>query len=190
MRIAVLGAGSVGRTLGDHWSRAGHEVRYGSREPSGGANVGPHAEVAVWAEVVLLAVPGSGAVELVRSLGSALDGRTVIDATNRVGGATLHCLDAIGAAAPAARRNRAFSTVGWEVMAEPLIDGRRADLFYCGDEADRPVMERLIADTGSRPIRVGGLDEAETVDGVARLWFALALRQGLGRRLGFAVLGA
>jgi predicted dinucleotide-binding enzyme len=41
---------------------------------------------------------------------------------------------------------------------------------------------------GLRPVRVGGLDCADVVDGVTRLWFALALHQGHGRHLGLRVL--
>ena len=34
MRIAVIGAGNVGRALGGAWRKAGHEVRYGLRNPA------------------------------------------------------------------------------------------------------------------------------------------------------------
>lgn len=33
MRIAVVGAGTIGRTLGDKWTAAGHRVVYGVRRP-------------------------------------------------------------------------------------------------------------------------------------------------------------
>jgi hypothetical protein len=190
MRIGILGAGNVGRTLGAAWERAGHEVRYGSRAPSADEASGTHADVAAWAEVVVFAVPGAGTGELARSIAGALAGKTVIDASNRVGGTTLHSLAEIGAAAPTAHLHRAFSTVGWEVMAEPRFGGEWSDLFYCGAEEDREIVARLIETVGLRPIRVGGPEEVETVDGVARLWFALALRQGMGRHLGLRVLGA
>jgi hypothetical protein len=190
MRIGILGAGNVGRTLGSAWQRAGHEVRYGSRAPSGDGTSGTHADVAAWAEVIVFAVPGAATAELARSIAVALADKIVIDASNRVGGTRLHSIAEITAAAPTARLHRAFSTVGWEVMAEPRFGDERGDLFYCGPAEDRETIERLIEDVGLRPVRVGGLEEAETVDGVARLWFALALRQGMGRHLGLRVLGA
>jgi hypothetical protein len=190
MRIGILGAGNVGRTLGGAWERAGHAVRYGSRMPSDDGASGPHADVAAWAEVVVFAVPGAATGELARSTAGALAGKTVIDASNRVGMATLHSLVEIATAAPTARLHRAFSTVGWEVMAQPRFEGEPCDLFYCGPAEDRAAIDRLIEDVGFRPMRVGGLEDAETVDGVARLWFALALRQGMGRHLGLRVLGA
>jgi len=64
----------------------------------------------------------------------------------------------------------------------------QVDLFYCGDAAAREVADRLIADVGLRPVYVDGLDAAATVDGVARLWFALAFGQGHGRRIAFKLL--
>jgi len=33
VRIAVVGAGNIGRTLGTKWVAAGHEVVYGVRSP-------------------------------------------------------------------------------------------------------------------------------------------------------------
>lgn len=34
MRIAVIGAGNVGRAVGHAWSQKGHEVTYGVRDPA------------------------------------------------------------------------------------------------------------------------------------------------------------
>ena len=34
-RIAVIGAGHLGGTLGDTWRRAGHQVTFGVRDPEG-----------------------------------------------------------------------------------------------------------------------------------------------------------
>lgn len=49
-------------------------------------------------------------------------------------------------------------------------------------------MEGLIADVGLRPARVGGLDQMQLLDGVLRLWFALAIGQKMGRHLAFKLL--
>ena len=67
----------------------------------------------------------------------------------------------ITAAAPDALVFRAFNSVGWENMADPVLGGVQADLLYCGadDPAATAVVESLIADVGFRPVRVGGLDE-------------------------------
>lgn len=135
---------------------------------------------------MLLAVPGAALPDLLEQHGAGLDGRLVLDATNLVGAPTLHQVPLLAARLPTARVARAFCTVGWEVLADPVLDGQVADLFWCGPP-DVGV-EELIADTGARPVRVGDLDAAGVLDGVARLWFALTFGQGRGRRHGLRVL--
>jgi predicted dinucleotide-binding enzyme len=66
------------------------------------------------------------------------------------------------------------------------IDGAQR---RCGPDGDAATLvERLIADVGLRPVRLGGQDTVGVLDGVARLWFALALGQEMGRRVAFKVL--
>ena len=78
MKIAVIGTGHIGGTLGQRWRAAGHEVAYGAREGSGtgagGAPVLPIGDAIARAEVVLLAVPGGAVAEVVAAHGAALTG--------------------------------------------------------------------------------------------------------------------
>jgi predicted dinucleotide-binding enzyme len=193
VNVTILGAGPVGRTLGAGWARAGHQVRYGVREP------GKHQDLPLARPVpyalddpdapVVLAVPGRALPELLDACGPHLDGRLVIDATNTVGGPDLHQLPPLTARLPRARLARAFCTVGVEVMAEPVIGGDRADLFWCGpDGADGKQVARLAADLGFRPVRIGDLGAGGTLDGVTRLWFALTT-QGWTRHHALRTLG-
>lgn len=62
------------------------------------------------------------------------------------------------------------------------------DLFYCADAASRPAAEQLIGEIGLRPVYSGDLSAAAIVDGMTRLWFALAMGQGHGRRIAFKLL--
>ena len=139
------------------------------------------------ADVVLLAVPGAAAKDVLASLGAALEGKVVIDATNDVQGAgRLHALDEL---ADGAYPVRAFNTLGWENFADPVFDGVTADLFYAAEEGHaRDVADRLIADIGLNPVWVGGIDTFDLVDSLTRLWFALALQRNHGRRLAFKML--
>ena len=183
--VAVIGSGNIGATLGEAWRRAGHEVVYASRTPDPPRTVSV-ADAIAGAEIVLLALPGAAVPQLLDEHGSALDGRVVIDATNDMGGPRLHHADAYRVSAPGARLVRAFNTVGFEVLADPIVGGEPADLFWCGPE-DAGV-EPLIADVGLRPIRVGDSDAIDVVDGVGRLWLTLVFRQGHPRRLAFRML--
>jgi len=78
MQIAVVGAGNIGRTLGGKWAAAGHEVVYGLRSPEA-AGTATVTDAVAGAEVVLLAVPGPAARDVLATLGGALAGKVVID---------------------------------------------------------------------------------------------------------------
>ena len=88
MRIAIIGAGNVGKALGTRLASAGHEVVYGVRDPARDRGVPGGAAVslteAARAGVLLLAVPWTAAEEACRALGD-LSGRIVIDCTNPLG---------------------------------------------------------------------------------------------------------
>jgi predicted dinucleotide-binding enzyme len=184
-RIGVIGSGNIGETIGQAWERAGHEVVYASRSPEPPRTLAI-ADAIAGADVVLLAVPGAAVPALLAEHGPALDGRVVIDATNDVGAARLHHAEAYEASAAGARLVRAFNTLGFEMFADPSVGGEVADLFWCGPEDAGA--EELIADVGLRPVRVGGIDAIDVVDGVGRLWLTLVLRQGHPRRLAFRML--
>jgi 8-hydroxy-5-deazaflavin:NADPH oxidoreductase len=190
MRIAVIGTGHIGGTLGGRWQAAGHEVVYGSRRPSGdpgpgGAPVREVGEALASADVVLLAVPASAAADVVAANGPALQYKVVIDAVNRIGEPEVNSYAAIAAAAPQALYVRAFNMLGWENFAEPP---EGAALFYAADPAARPTAEDLITAVGLEPVFVGDAGARGTVDGLLPLWFALVRQRGGNRKLAFGVL--
>jgi predicted dinucleotide-binding enzyme len=43
---------------------------------------------------------------------------------------------------------------------------------------------------GLDPVRIGGLEAADVLDGATRLWFQLAFAQGMGRRTAYHLLRA
>jgi predicted dinucleotide-binding enzyme len=141
------------------------------------------------APVVVLAIPGSAVRDLASNLGVGLDGKIVIDASNDVAGASLNGYAAITAAAATAFYFRAFNTVGWENFANPRYGVINADLFYTGPSGvQRDAVEQLIDDVGLRPVYVGDNDQIAIVDGLTKLWFALAFNQGRGRGIAFKLL--
>lgn len=201
MKIAVIGTGNIGTTLGKKWAGKGHEVIFGVRDVSaakhqpllesitGDATIAATAEAAVDAEVIVLAIPGAAVEAAAATLGSALEGKIIIDATNQVSQADMSGIETLAATAPQAKLFRAFNMLGWENFEIPELAGSQIDLFYCGDsEADRETVEQLIADVGLRPVYLGGLDKASVLDGLTRLWFTLAFERSYGRRVAFKIL--
>ena len=214
LRIAILGAGDIGSTLGRKWVDAGHTVSYGVRDTASSraqqlrqdlgerAGIGAPADALAGSEVVLLAVTGSAVADLVLANAAHLAGKIVIDATNqRVKGQaeatgawgeknTLNSHAVLAANAPDVIYYRAFNSYAWEIFANPDFGSVAADLFYCGPAGDTlPVVEQLIADVGLNPVHLGGLDQLETADNLLALWAALAMFQGKGRdRTAFKML--
>ncbi len=86
-----------------------------------------------------------------------------------------------------ARYARAFNTLGGENMANPVFDEGLADMFFSSGEADRSAVETVIEGVGLRPIYVGP-NEEDLIDSLFRLWIALAVKQGRGRRLALRLL--
>lgn len=203
MKIAILGTGNIGGTLGRKWAAAGHTVVFGAREPEAAkvqallVEVG-HGATAVststsitHADAVLFAIPGRAMAETIAQLGDALNGKILLDAANNVGQQPMNSLALLRQAAPDSPLFRAFSTLGWENFAEPVINGEQVDLFYCGDAgAGRTAVAQLITEIGLRPVYLGGEEQVELVDNLTRLWFTLAFQQGKGRRLAFKVMFA
>ncbi len=187
MKIATIGAGNIGATLGDTWTKAGHHVVYGLRDPSKRKDAKPIEHALAGAEVVLLALPGSATVEFVREHASGLEGKTIIDATNDFRAAKFNSWPELTAAVPAAQFYRAFNTLGWDVFANPVVGGVHADHFFCGpDGGGREVIEQLVRDAGLRPIWVGGVDQVDTIDGLLRMWMVLSRTRG--RRIAFKLI--
>jgi 8-hydroxy-5-deazaflavin:NADPH oxidoreductase len=199
-RIAVLGAGNIGGTLGRKWIEAGHQVAFGVNDPVGehaqqlradvrsNVTIGSVASVLPDADVVLFAIPGGTMEATIAANASAIDGKVIIDAANRVGSDTLNSLAFFQQHTPNARVSRAFNSLPWEAFANPNFNGVQADLFFAGDAADRPTIENLISDIGLRPIYVGGTDQIPVVDSFLGIFFAIGIKQGRGRHIAFKVL--
>jgi predicted dinucleotide-binding enzyme len=202
MNIAIIGAGNIGRTLGDAWLRAGHAVSFGVRDATGQsalqakAQLGPDARLVTipealhQASVVVLALPGGAVDEFLTTNAPALSGKLIVDVANRDfgGSGASNSVAAIRAAAEPAGIIRAFNSIGWENMTDPNFDGVVADMLYCADEAGRSTAEELIGALGLRPVYVGDLEQVHLVDGLTGLWAALAYGQRRGRQLAFKVL--
>jgi predicted dinucleotide-binding enzyme len=199
MKIAVIGAGNVGATLGRRFSDAGHEVTFGVPEPQehrDGNLAGPIAsvrEAAAGAEAVLLAVPFAAAKSVVEECGG-LAGKIVIDATNPLGmtpdglnltvGFTSSGVEEIAEAAPEARFVKCFNQTGFANMADP----RGSMMFVCGDDADaNEVVRKLAADIGFDAITIGGLAKARLLEPLAMLWIHLSATTDLKRDFAFRI---
>lgn len=212
MRIAVIGAGNVGGTLGRRWAQLGHDVVFGMRDPEGGAakvkggaalperaRVATIADAVRDAEVVLLATPWSavrGALAEAGGNDGALDGKTVLDATNPLGAGLAVLTGARGEAGaeqiqawvPNARVVKVFNTTGFGNMQDPTYDAAASVMFYAGEDGGaKEHARRLASDLGFEAVDAGGLVRARELEHLAVLWISLSMG-GLGRNIAFRLV--
>ena len=189
MRIAVIGKGNIGGSLGTKWRAAGHDVVYGARNGSGegpgGAPVRGIGDALKDVDVVVLAVPGQVVADVVTGHGAALAGKTVIDAVNRIGAPEFDSRAMIADAAPQARYVRAFNSLGWENFADPMPG---TNMFFAADPDARATAEELIRAVGLEPAFLGDANATTTVDGLLPLWFALVQQNGGNRRVALRII--
>jgi hypothetical protein len=194
MKIGVLGSGVVGQVLADGFIAHGHEAMRGSGAPAklaawqagGGprAQVGTFAEAARFGEVVVLAVKGSAAVEVVSACGGLLAGKPVIDTTNPIAdappvngvlrfftGPNESLLERLQAKAPGARFVKAFSCVGSALMVDPRLPGGKPTMFVCGNEAGaKRLVAALLEDFGWEVEDLGAAEAARAIEPLCMLW--------------------
>ena len=93
MKIAIIGAGIIGRTLGGKLAAAGHDVTLCVRRPDAALAESPDLSLPVTevtpaldgAQVVLLAIPGTSVDAFLAEHGGELGDAVVIDAANKIG---------------------------------------------------------------------------------------------------------
>lgn len=210
MRIAVIGAGRVGGTLGRRWAEAGHAVVFGVRDPiagtplPGATRMAAVRDAGTGADVVVLATPWAAVPEALAALGAAegaLDGVTLVDATNPIAPGLRLQGDAEGRSGaervqqwvPDARVVKAFNTTGVENMANPRYGEHTAAMLYAGDHADAKARVRTLAeDLGFEAFDAGPLARARELEHLALVWIGLATGAGgapaQGRGIAFGLL--
>jgi 8-hydroxy-5-deazaflavin:NADPH oxidoreductase len=205
MKIAILGTGSVGSALGTHWAQKGHQIAYGSRHPDSAeaaalvqetgkdARAATIGEAASAAEVVVLATPWDATRHVLQQAGD-LDGKVLIDCTNRLGsrspaGEGKSGGEMVAGWAPGARVVKAFNNTGAGNMADPAYGDSAASMFICGDDDEaRALVTGLARDLGFEVVDAGGLEAARHLEALAEFWVYLAYRQGLGQDIAFKLL--
>jgi predicted dinucleotide-binding enzyme len=181
MRIGVIGAGSLGGTVGSLWVKAGHEVMFSSRHPEelaamakalgSRASTGTPQQAAAFGSIILVATPYQALGEIGRDLAAELRGKVVLDAcnpsaalhesmarelgTNNVGEMTRKLL-------PGVRLVRAFSAVD-ATSAEASFNrgSSRLGVPLASDDTEAlRIAAQLTRDAGCEPVIVGNLSSS------------------------------
>lgn len=207
MKIAIIGTGNVGGTLGSRWANNGHQVVFGTRSPNSekvqklleSAGENSRAESAskatAGADVVVIAVPWNVTQATIEAAGD-LTGKIVVDCTNPVApglqlalGTTTSGSEQVAEWAKGGRVVKAFNTTGWENMADPIYDGDPTLMLICGDDADaKTAVAKLTETLGFDVVDLGPLNTSRLLEPFALVWIRLAMVQGLGRDIAFKLV--
>jgi predicted dinucleotide-binding enzyme len=200
MKIAILGTGMVGDTLGTALCAGGHDVKMGSRtatsekaaawakKAGARASHGTFADAAAWCELGILCTNGGGAVDAAKAAAAGLAGKILVDVTNSLdfskgfppslfyrGDDSLG--ERVQAALPGTRVVKALNTVNAALMTSPKgLAGGDHDLFIAGNDeaAKASVREHLGAWFGwSRFVDLGDITGARATEAYLALWVRL-----------------
>ncbi|EQD30930.1 NADP oxidoreductase coenzyme F420-dependent [mine drainage metagenome] len=196
MKVAIIGTGNVGMSLGEALSK-NNEVVYGSRKPEdvksrmGSANVETIEEAVKGADMIILAVPFSAAKEAIHDMHNSEKGKILVDVSNPIDkdfkwvrGFNESAAEEIAKHAKDAKVVKAFNTIFAVNMKTGQVGSEKLTTFVAGNDEDAKgkVME-LARSINMEPIDVGTLDKARYIEPTGLLLVEL----GYGRKLGTGI---
>lgn len=195
MNIGILGSGIVGRTLANGFIKHGHKVMVGTRDVSKlsdwkkeageNGNTGTFSDAASFGEIIVLAVKGTIAIDVLTSAGEVnFSGKTIIDTTNPIAETppqngvlkfftdlNFSLMEQLQSAFPHANFVKAFSSIGNAFMVNPDFGGIKPTMFICGnsDSAKKEVSEILDV-FGFEVEDLGRTEAARAIEPLCILW--------------------
>ena len=194
MKIGILGSGNVAKALAAGFLRHGHEVMLGTRTPgklaewaaeNPAGRVGGLADAAGFAEMAVLAVKGTAAIDAVRAAGAQrLAGKPVIDAANPIAdappvngvlqfftGTNDSLLEQLQREFANVKFVKAFNSVGSALMVDPRLPGGPPTMFICGDDDGAKLAVRgIVEQFGWEAADMGGAVAARAIEPLCMLW--------------------
>lgn len=191
-------------SLGEGFSRNGHDVKVGSRTPDkpelqewraktkGKVSTGTFAEAASHGEALVLCPLGAAAETVIDLAGTKhFDGKVLIDVTNPLDfskgmppGLFVGTTDSLGERIqrklPEAKVVKCFNIVNNRTMINPRMKEGLPDMMICGNDPDakRQVASVLKELGWGDPIDIGGIDDARWLEALTALWVRVATTVG------------
>ncbi|MGD0479726.1 MAG: NAD(P)-binding domain-containing protein [Terracidiphilus sp.] len=197
MKVGVLGSGGVAQTLAAGFIKHGHQTMIGTRDKAKltdwlktnpTAQVGSFSDTAAFGEVVVLAVKGSAAADVLRAAGTAnLADKLVMDACNPIADAPPvngvlslftslddSLMERLQREFPKAHFVKAFNSVGASRMVNPEFKSGRPTMFICGNDDKAKVIATEILDQfGWETADMGKVEAARAIEPLCMLWCIL-----------------
>ena len=195
MKVGILGSGVVGQTLGSGFLKFGHQVKIGTGNPNKlndwldkagtNASAGSFADAANFGEIIVLAVKGTAALNVLEKAGGKnLADKTIIDATNPieevppVNGVLKFFTDQNYSLMEQLQNNypesnfvKAFSCVGNSLMVNPDFGGQKPTMFIAGnDDGAKSQVKKLLDTFGWEIEDMGKAEAARAIEPLCILW--------------------
>lgn len=203
MRIAVIGTGMVGRTLGEGLAKVGHDVVVGTRDPARtrardewgvtSLSLASYGQIGVGADLFINATSGDASLEALQAVGDeALAGKVLIDVSNALDRSsgfpptlfvcnTDSLAEQLQRAFPRTKVVKAFNTMTAAVMVNPgAVGGGDTTVFVAGNDADaRATVAAVATDLGWIDVMdLGDLTAARGLEMWVSLWLRLLMALG------------
>ena len=208
MKIAMLGTGVVGQTIGRRLVEVGHQVMMGSRQAGNekatawAAEVGPQAsagtfaDAAAFGDLVVNATGGAVSLAVLDAAGADnLAGKVVVDVSNPLDFSqgmpptltvcnTDSIAEQIQARFPSTRVVKTLNTVNADVMVHPEIVPGGHTMFLCGNDAGAKADVRALLESFGWPaadlLDLGDIAGARGMEMYLPLWLRLWGATGTG----------
>ena len=197
MKVGILGSGDVAKTLAAGFIKYGHQVALGTRDTGKlkdfvakhkGAQAASFADAAKFGDIVVLAVKGTVAADVLKMAGAAnLAGKPIIDATNPIAEAPpvngvlkfvtsldLSLMEQLQTAVPDAHFVKAYNSVGNARMINPEYKSGKPTMFICGnDDKAKAVVHQINDQFGWETADLGQAEAARAIEPLCMLWCIL-----------------
>ena len=195
MKVGILGSGIVGQTLGSGFLKYGHQVKIGTSNPNklndwldkAGTNAssGSFADAASFGELIVLAVKGTAALNVLEKAGPEnFKDKTIIDTTNPIADAApvngvlqfftnqnSSLMEELQKKYSQANFVKAFSCVGNALMVNPDFGGQKPTMFIAGNNDDSKNVVKKILDTFGWEVEdMGKAEAARAIEPLCILW--------------------
>jgi predicted dinucleotide-binding enzyme len=196
MKVGILGSAVVGQTLGKAFLIEGHEVMIGTRNVSkedlvkwqkenSSGKLGSFADTAKFGELIVLAVSGDAAENVIALAGKEnFSNKVVIDTTNPIAKAPPEngvlkfftsldksLMEELQKLLPDAKFVKAFNSVGNSFMYKPNFPGGKPTMFICGnDDGAKKIVTDILTAFGFETEDMGQVEAARAIEPLAILW--------------------
>ncbi len=193
-KIGILGSGAVGITLANGFVKHGYQAMLATNNASKheelkkkldpGVAIGTFVEAAEFGDTLVLAVKGSAAEEVLKSVSGFLNGKTVMDATNPIAplppvngvlqfftGPNDSLMEKLQLSFPSANFVKVFNSVGSGFMVNPDFGGEKPSMFICGNSVEsKQEVTNLLTQFGWDTEDMGKVEAARAIEPLCMLW--------------------